>query len=682
MDRKTKTRGESFISFRNETSAEKLNTEVSLKHSAGHNFRKRHFETDQNENSTVSNALVDPDEPFGKSIKNDTIKTEVLSHDSRNKHSKVHSERIADDASSNEIEHRQRHNSGCRLRENSLNRNRGKSKTSHVDKGQINDSEVEKRNSDQSKRNSTEVLVSSSAMNRSSSVDKAFGKRTPSSDRTKKRLESPRNSFTDSSRRGQESPRRNLSSDRSRRMQNVSNDRSRRSNVSGDRNTTRGQESPRGAVMVQRAPKGIDTSLALGDLEGSDDEDSMSPRKSSPRKEIGSGLMQTTKSFEAKTSLIRRRDSDGSLTKVAQKQSSLTRSEIPPKPFIKKSLSNNPLKIDFIRKHSTGDDDDNDKTETHETIEQKPVLSKALQRSSSGRKLPTPNAHLRSLTSTLRKSACDVNEQLDNVEAIPKDGIDDDETFYKSSQTDTYQTVDFNDTKIVPSSPPEKKANLKRSVSLEIQPSNGSTNHNSIDTAVVLRKPPSPRDGRQTKPPLERKISARSASTSAVPASPRGTVPSPRGTKPPSPRAAKPPSPRNVSRTTVPSPRGSSVPSPRGTYRPNELVRKASLEKAVNSDKGLYRRNSGGSIDSHSKEIVRRTSSGTLGNFRSPRNTSPSKSGRKVVVKFDVLEINGIDDCVDLDTMLAKTASSAVANDEEQVIILGIFYVHNYLCIS
>lgn len=674
-------RGDSSSSFGNQRSDEKFNHHASKNHSAGHYSHNRNLENEHDDNSPNGNAVSDSNKSFGKSVKNDTNKSEeVSSHENVSRSRKIQSERSSSDGSSNKVEYRQRHSSGSKIRENSLNRNIGVTKISHSDKGQIKDSDMldaEKTRSDYSKRGSTEVLVSSGAINRSSSVDKKMGKsttRNPSNDRIRKRQDSPRNSFADPSRRGQASPRRNLSSDRSRRMQDASNDRSRKGNVSADR-TTKGQGSPRRTVMVQKAPKGIDTSLALGDLEGSDDDDCESPRKSSPRKEIGSGLMQTTKSFEAKTSLIRRRDSDGSLTKSGQKQSNLFKNEVPSKPFIKKSLSHNPIKMDFIRKHSTGEDDDNDKTQTNELNEQKPILNKSLYRSSSGRKLPTPNEHLRSLNSTLRKSTSDVNEQLINVKETSKVENDDVIIHDKSSQTDTYKTVNYNGTKITPSSPRENKVNLRRSVSLEIQQSDDTSSRNEAEATVVSKKPPSPRDRKPAKPPLEKKISARSMSASAVPASPRGnTVPSPRGTKPPSPRGNKPPSPRNVSRTTVPSPRGSSVPSPRGSYRSNELVRKASLERAENSDKGLTRRNSGSNLDSHSKELVRRPSSG---NFRSPRNSSPTKAGRKVFLKVDVLEVNGIDNCMDLEAMLAKAATSAVEKEEtEQVISLDTFYAN------
>lgn len=528
-----------------------------------------------------------------------------------------------------------------------------------------------------------EVEVKSGGNSRSLGVDKNLGKtitRQSSSERSRGRQESPRDPFADISRRGQESRSRNLSSERSRRMMYAHNDRSRKGNVSGDRGT-RGQvlESPRGSVMVQKAPKGIDTSLALGDLEVSDDEDCESPRKASPRKEIGSGLMQTTKSFEAKTSLIRRRDSDGSLTKFGQKDSNQSRNEVHAKPFIKKRLSDNVIKMDFIRKHSTGDADDASKTQPVELNGQKAVLNKSVQRSSSGRKLPIPNEQLRSLNNTQRISACEV-KQSDNVEENSDDKKDDVTIYDKSSQTDTYKYINFNE---VEPTVQENKGSLKRSLSLEIKHSDeksqglGQLSHNAAE-GTVFKKPPSPRDRRQAK------VSARSMSASAVPASPRGTtIPSPRGAKPPSPRGNKPPSPRNVSKTSVPSPRGSSVPSPRGNYRSNELVRKGSLEKAANLDKSLYRRNSGSNLDSHAKDLVRRSSSGTSSNFKSPRNSSPSKAVRKAVPKYDILEVNGIDNCMDLDRLLTKVAIPAVGKEEtEQVMIqlfcLSVLLFHEY----
>ena len=650
------------------------------------------------------------------------------------------------DGSGNRIHHRQRHSSSSKVgnRDNSLNRNRIslKNDTSgeaeQVNKGEISDKERGKLTNSQ--RDDSGVLVNSGIIHRSSSVDKNVRKsviRNLSNDRNR-RQESPRNGET--GRRVQDSPRRNISSERSRRSKdsprnmssertkrgndsprNVSSERTRRGkesprNVSGERNrranVSKGLESPRRTVMVQKAPKGIDTSLALGDLDMSDNDDdendyddneAVSPRKRSPRKEFGLGHLQTTQSFEAKTSLIRGRDSDESLAKLGQRHSDVFRNDALSKPFIKKSLSN-PAKIEFVRKHSVdGDDNVNDDTE------QKPILDKSLHRTSSGRKLPTPNEHLRSSNRSLRKSTSDITENsksdisensafdkndkktsgISGHKCIDKDGskTQNEGTLIqnKSSQTSTYKTVDFNDTKNasapdfnaskavtdvndtknVPPSPREKKGTVRRSMSLEINDSVRMSD-NVAETTVISKKPPSPRDAKPTKPQLERKISARSASATGVPASPRGTtVPSPRNSKPPSPRRSKPPSPRNVSRTTVPSPRGSSVPSPRGS-----LVRKSSLERMPSSDKVLPRRNSSSNLDSHSKESVKRTSSAPTGNFKSPRSISPVKSGKRITLKIDDLGVNGIDNCVDLDSLLPKVPSlSSIAKDEndEQV---------------
>ena len=672
------------------------------------------------------------------------------------------------DGSGSRINHRQRHSSsGSKsgyYRDNSLNRNR-----STGTKNDASDA-VKYPENGENQRDESEVVVNSS-----SSVEKNV-KRNLSNDRVRKGQESPRNGVGDSvGRRVQDSPRRNISSERSRWgkgvPRNVSNERTRRGNtsprnvsaerikrinnsprnlsneryrrgkesprnVSGERSNrayvsnervSKGLKSPRRTVMVQKAPKGIDTSLALGDLDmsesdddddednDSDDNEAVSPRKRSPRKEYGLGHLQTTKSFEAKTSLIRRRDSDEILSKSGHRQSDLIRNDIPSKPFIKKSLSN-PVKIEFVRKHSVdGDDNLFDDSPVKDLTEQKPVLDKSLHRTSSGRKLPTPNEHLRSSSRSLRKSTSDIPEKSepdasekstskinneDNINVgeqkatdanVPKTKTEDTEVKGQSiedkfSQTDTYETVDFNDTqkgpdsnetkayqdltnsKEVQPSSREKKSTLRRSVSLEINHSERNSNDVAV-TTVISRKPPSPRDSKQTKPPLEKKVSARSASVSGVPASPRGsTVPSPRNSKPPSPRGSKPPSPRNVSRTTVPSPRGSSVPSPRGS-----LVRKSSLERISNSDKTLPRRNGNSILDSNSKDSVRRTCSAPIGNFKSPRGVSPMKSGKRVTLKIDVLEVNGVDNFVDLDSLLPKVPSSVDGDESDKQVRIAFY---------
>ena len=556
--------------------------------------------------------------------------------------------------------------------------------------------------------------------------------RNASSERTKRVNYSPRNVSNERSRRFNESPR-NASSERYRRgkesPRNVSGDRSSRGSVSNE-GMVRGLKSPRRTVMVQKAPKGIDTSLALGDLELSDSEDdvvyndsdeneAVSPRKRSPRKEFGLGHLQTTKSFEAKTSSIRRRDSDETLSKSGHRHSDLIRNDIPSKPFIKKSLSN-PTKIEFVRKHSLdGEDNLNDESPAKEMNEQKPVLDKSLHRASSGRKLPTApvNEHLRSSNRTLRKSTSDIPEKSETIvseKSVVKEnneetinvsgGKDTDGSIQKLnneatrteegiliedkfSQTEAYKTVDLNDnqqdtkpnetristdftnSKEVPASPREEKSTLRRSVSLEINQADKHINDVAA-AAFVSKKPPSPRDYKQTKPPLEKKVSARSSSVSGVPASPRGaTVPSPRNGKPPSPRGSKPPSPRNVSRT-VPSPRGGSVPSPRGS-----LVRKSSLERISNSDKVLPRRHSSSILDSNHKDSVKRTSSAPLGNFRSPRGVSPVK-GKRVTLKIDAIEVNGVDNFVDLDSLLPKGPTSVNGDENnEQVSMVPVLFI-------
>ena len=681
------------------------------------------------------------------------------------------------------IDHRQRHSSsGSKVgnhRDNSLNRirtignkNDASDAVNYPENGNLG---KESNELNHSQRGESDIQVNTRNIHRSSSVEKNI-KRNLSNDRVRKGQESPRNGVGDSvGRRVQDSPRRNISLERSRwgkaAPRNVSNERTRRGNasprnvsaerikrvnnsprnlsneryrrgkvsprnVSGERSKrmyvsnermSKGLKSPRRTVMVQKAPKGIDTSLALGDLDmsesddddeddnDSDDNEAVSPRKRSPRKEYGLGHLQTTKSFEAKTSLIRRRDSDEILSKSGHRQSDHIRNDIPSKPFIKKSLSN-PMKIEFVRKHSVdGDDNVFDDSPVKDLTEQKPVLDKSLHRTSSGRKLPTPNEHLRSSSRSLRKSTSYIPEKSEpdaseksiskindeetiNVsgqkatdENVPKTKTEDTEVKGQSiedkfSQTDTYETVDFNDaekgtdsnetktyqdvtsSKEVPVSPREEKGTLRRSVSLEINHSERNSNDVAVAT-VISRKPPSPRDSKQTKPPLEKMVSARSASVSGVPASPRGsTVPSPRNSKPPSPRGSKPPSPRNVSRTTVPSPRGSSVPSPRGS-----LVRKSSLERISNSDKTLPRRNSGSILDSNSKDSGRRTSSAPIGNFKSPRGVSPMKSGKRVTLKIDVIEVNGVDNFVDLDSLLPKVPSS-VDGDENNKQVRIAFY--------
>ena len=671
---------------------ENINKDVNVRGSSGYDrISSVSLENENCDSSSYGNTLGSTFDSSGKSVNIDAVNSDVFSKDNMVKtRNIIKCDRAPSDVHNIKVEYEQRHSNDSKARENNINRNRSLSCGRNMsEEKQINNPDIheaERNNPGLSKRENTEVPVSTEKIQRSSSVDKnrkktTAGIRNQSNDRTRKGQESPRHKSENINRRGQYSPR-NLSSDRSRRGQgfqrNTSSDRTRRGNFSNDR-TGRGKESPRETVLVQKAPKGIDTSLALGDLEGSDDdEDDMSPRKASPRKETVSGLMQTTKSFEAKTSLIRRQGSDSSLTKYMQKQSNSDKNELSSKPFIKKSLSSNPLRIDFMRKHSTSEDDDIDRKQASEVNEVKPVLDKSLHRSS-GRKLPTPNEHLRPFNKTfhISTSTSDINEQLNSGKSTSL--VETDVLVNKSSQTDTYKTVDIDHTNNIPSSPRERKVNLKRSASVE-----GTVGHYAAESTVISKKPPSPRDGRSVKPPLEKKILARSASTSAVSSSPRGTtVPSPRGSKPPSPRSGKPPSPRNgkppsprnTSRTTVPSPRGSTVPSPRGIYKSNELVRKSSLERKVNSDKGLPRRNSSSSLELNSKELGKRTSGGVLGSFKSPRSSSPTKSGKKFLQKTDkiaenfVLEINGIDNCMDLQAVLAKVQVSAAEMEESKQVI-------------
>ena len=632
---------------------------------------------------------------FGKSDKMNSVNCDVLNNVDMPKHNDSKSDKGPRDMDGKKSELKQRHSSDSKVREKSLNRSRYSFRTDSEErrKASLNKSDAEIHKSGVSKREGSGLHGSTETIHRSTSMDKNGQKnnvRNTSNDRIRKRQESPRLGYESKNRRQQDSPR-NWSLERSRRGQafrrNASNERTHRGNFSRERNG-RGAESPRASALIQKAPKGIDTSLALGDLEDSDDEEeNVSPRKASPRKEIGSGLLQTTKSFEAKTALVRRQGSDSSLSKYGHKQSSNDRNEAVPKPFIKKSLSN-PLRIDFTRKPSTSEDDDNGKTPSNELSEVKPVLDKSTHRSS-GRKLPTPNEHLRTFPKSTTSTTADDHEGLEqkNTSAVETDALLD-----KSSQTDTYKTVDFNHTSDVPPSPRDSKRPLKRSASIE-----GALGHHVPESIVGAKKPPSPRDTRSTKAALEKKAVTRSASVSAIPSSPRGTtLPSPRSSKPPSPRAAKPPSPRNVSRGTVPSPRGSTVPSPRGsrvpsprgstvpsprgTYRHNELVRKSSLERQTNSDKGLIRRNSGGSVES--KEIVKRTSSGTLGHFKSPRSSSPTKSAKKFSQKAKenfIVEVNGIDNCMDLQALLLQVKEST--NKSEETVQVN-DYIHRFRSIS
>lgn len=401
---------------------------------------------------------------------------------------------------------------------------------------------------------------------------------------------------------------------------------------------------------------GLDVSLKLHleDLIDSDNDENdseedkdevVSPRKTahcfSPRKSI----LASTKSFEAKSSLICRRDSDTSLIKP-------------------KYINNRTLSVE--RSVPVVQESEAQKSVSNEiSAEAKPVLVK---RTSSGRKLPIPNEKLtRSIS--LKKSESD-NSFL----SISKDGnteyvsLDLPSTFSDHNNLQPSEFIEFvatvSQTDMNTELRMKQKAESKKLVS-----KNGVAG-----TENGVKSPPV--SDTSAKPPLEKKTS-RSSISGAVPPSPRGSTTSPRkiiaasprstaaaagnkgnnsskvsmGTRAPSPRGSQAAVSRASPRERATTPRSERAVTPRATTpridrattpradratTPRSMLatdRRASKENLRGSDTDLSKKHTkhntsdssmtNGTVTDSGITIKRRNSSG--GGLTSPRPGSPVK---------------------------------------------------------
>ena len=353
--------------------------------------------------------------------------------------------------------------------------------------------------------------------------------------------------------------------------------------------------SPRNGQVSNENCKDEDISLKLSlkGLNDSDDEDdtldddeeSSSPRKGravSPRK----GVMLTTKSFEAKTSLMRRNESDSSIARPSMRSPSVSEQTLSSnkKPFLKKSLSNREFSIQLSRNSTLNED----LLRLGASVENtgQPVL----RRTSSGRKLP--GVPIDKINKPLQKSNSNTN--IDNSLSKKPDPsimhVESDSSFLSISKDGSteYVSLDFNDSsgssvktstnKDVVSSPDNSLSgdgdtkDVKSKVPLEKRPP--------IAEHPQTRGHPSPRDTKAGKPPIERK-SSKGTIEKSVPASPRSNVlasprktviaasprgipsprthNSPRGPQSSSPRRVQSASPRTIGRSSQPSPKDNTL---------------------------------------------------------------------------------------------------------------------------
>ncbi|XP_052268489.1 unconventional myosin-XVIIIa-like isoform X2 [Dreissena polymorpha] len=318
--------------------------------------------------------------------------------------------------------------------------------------------------------------------------------------------------------------------------------------------------------------------LSLHGLNSSDDSEDIeeeqdevcSPRKSAAGIKSIKEQFEKANSFEAKSSLLKRPDSDTSLLRSS---GSVERKV----PVIKQSLT---LKT-FSNESLSGGIEDSS-------------IKSPLKRTSSGRKLPIPNSKpLRTIKKVESESFLSISKDgsteyvaLDLTKAIVVDG---------NSAAET-NTLD----KSMPSTDSEMNTS-DRSVK-ELESGKKSSLRNGEHDQVLQA-------AKASKPPLEKKNS-RSNNPGAVPPSPRGSNPSPRKVIAASPRAGA--SPRKAGSPRVSSSPRARQPSPRGASSPAN--RASPRESGARTPRGVS------NADKHpSKE-----------NFKSPESTDLVKAKRPV----------------------------------------------------
>ena len=363
-----------------------------------------------------------------------------------------------------------------------------------------------------------------------------------------------------------------------------------------------------------------------------------SPRKiSSPRK----GILTSTKSFEAKSSLIRRRDSDTSLSKpksVSERTSSVDRVAS----GVKHSVS---VRINVKEERTDG----------------KQV---ALRRTSSGRKLPIPNEKL------LRNEHLKKSESANSFLSISKDGnteyvsldlpgafADHNSLLLEADGINFTCTAEMNTENRIRQRNEAKKLVSKNGVEGTGAVAGTENGVKSSPGGDTSSKPPlekKPTRGIITgAQPSPRKIIAASPRTTAAAAAKVGTSPrvsnSPRmGTRAPSPRTVQVALNRGSPRERVTTPRADRATTPRterattprierATTPRSSMERRASRENLksidiVDGNKSKRNSTSEGALTNGSHTIdaalLRRRNSSGGSSIVSPRPSSPIKGSR------------------------------------------------------